>query len=206
MRQRSGEGVVRRNRCPKGCFWRVRFLSAPLRFSGVLRANLKGGREETDSPKTPFWTTVSPHDAFAAPLARSDQFQKERVASRSDVDEAFFVSALRDAPVELVVPSHCDGPISASSPEIPMISAGWIISTTASPWSAPAMVFDCLNALTRDGRAIPDHTWKEPMSHAQKIKAQLGKKLPKVLLTRDDFLQKLSQNTVQSACVCVCVS
>ena len=28
------------------------------------------GREETDSPKTPFWTTVSPHDGFAAPLAR----------------------------------------------------------------------------------------------------------------------------------------
>ena len=33
-RQRSGEGVVRRNGCPKGCFWRVRFFSAPLRFSG----------------------------------------------------------------------------------------------------------------------------------------------------------------------------
>ena len=32
-RQRSGEGVVRRNGCPKGCFWRVRFFSAPLRFS-----------------------------------------------------------------------------------------------------------------------------------------------------------------------------
>ena len=31
-----------------------------------------GGREETDSPKTPFWTTVSPHDTFAAPLAHSD--------------------------------------------------------------------------------------------------------------------------------------
>ena len=31
-RQRSGEGVVRRNGCPKGCFWRVRFYSAPLRF------------------------------------------------------------------------------------------------------------------------------------------------------------------------------
>ena len=57
---------------PKGCFWRVRFLSAPLRFSCVSRANLKGGREETDSPKAPFWTTVSPHDAFAAPLAHSD--------------------------------------------------------------------------------------------------------------------------------------
>ena len=32
--------------------------------------NLKGDREETDFPKTPFWTTVSPHDPFAAPLAR----------------------------------------------------------------------------------------------------------------------------------------
>ena len=26
--------------------------------------------QETDSPKTPFWTTVSPYDPFAAPLAR----------------------------------------------------------------------------------------------------------------------------------------
>ena len=32
--------------------------------------NLKGAKEEADSPKTPFSTTVSPHDAFAAPLAR----------------------------------------------------------------------------------------------------------------------------------------
>ena len=36
-RQRSSEGVVRRNGCPKGCFWRVRFFSAPLRFSGTLQ-------------------------------------------------------------------------------------------------------------------------------------------------------------------------
>ena len=36
-RQRSGEGVVQRNGCPKGCFWRVRFFSAPLRFSGPFR-------------------------------------------------------------------------------------------------------------------------------------------------------------------------
>ena len=36
-RQRSGEGVVRRNGCPKGCFWRVRFFFAPLRFSGHFR-------------------------------------------------------------------------------------------------------------------------------------------------------------------------
>ena len=36
-RQRSGEGVVRRNGCPKGCFWRVCFYSSPLRFSGPFR-------------------------------------------------------------------------------------------------------------------------------------------------------------------------
>ena len=36
-RQRSDEGVVRRNGCPKGCFWRVRSFSAPLRFSGPFR-------------------------------------------------------------------------------------------------------------------------------------------------------------------------
>ena len=42
----------------------------PLRFALKTHENLKGGREETDSPKTPFWATVSPHDAFAAPLAR----------------------------------------------------------------------------------------------------------------------------------------
>ena len=72
-RKRSGEGVVRRNGCPKGCFWRVRFCSALLRFP--LKTSERswkpcGSREETDSPKTPFWTTVSPHDPFAAPLAR----------------------------------------------------------------------------------------------------------------------------------------
>ena len=44
--QRSGEGVVRRNGRPKGCFWRVRFFSGPSRL------------------------TISPHDAFSAPLAR----------------------------------------------------------------------------------------------------------------------------------------
>ena len=43
-----------------------------LRFALTTPENLKGSEnfsEETDSPKTPFWTTVSPHDAFYAPLA-----------------------------------------------------------------------------------------------------------------------------------------
>ena len=46
-----------------------------LRSSSALRAIRKGTEKETDSPKTPFWTTVSPHDAFSAPLARSDSHQ-----------------------------------------------------------------------------------------------------------------------------------
>ena len=66
-----GETVVQ-----KGVFGESVSFFAPLKvfrtISSVLRANLKWGREETDSPKTPFWTTVSPHDAFAAPLARPE--------------------------------------------------------------------------------------------------------------------------------------
>ena len=51
-RQRSAEGVVRRNGCPKGCFWRVRFFSLPLRSPGVLRANLKGAEKNGLSKNT----------------------------------------------------------------------------------------------------------------------------------------------------------
>ena len=65
VRQRSGEGVVQRNGCPKGCFWRFRFFSAPLRFSDVLRANLEGAEKNRTAKKTLL-------DAFSAPLARSD--------------------------------------------------------------------------------------------------------------------------------------
>ena len=57
-RQRSGEGVVRRNGCPKGCFWRVRFFSAPLRFSGRFicfkSKNLKGAEKKRTLQKHPF--------------------------------------------------------------------------------------------------------------------------------------------------------
>ena len=49
---------MRRNGCPKGCFWRVRFFSAPLWFfqdlSGVLRANLKGAEKKRTLQKHPF--------------------------------------------------------------------------------------------------------------------------------------------------------
>ena len=44
----------------------------PLSLSNVLRANLKRAEKKTNSPNTSFWTTVSPHDAFSAPLARSE--------------------------------------------------------------------------------------------------------------------------------------
>ena len=62
-----GETVIR-----KGAFGESVSSLPPFEFS-VLRVNQKGGREEMDFPKTPFWTTVSPHDAFSAPLVRSDK-------------------------------------------------------------------------------------------------------------------------------------
>ena len=71
LRQRSGEGVVRRNGCPKGCFCRVRFFSAPSRFALQRPENLKG-EEEMDSPKHPFGQPFLRTTAFSAPLARSD--------------------------------------------------------------------------------------------------------------------------------------
>ena len=54
--QRSGEGVVRRNGCPKGCFSRVHFHSTPSRFSGPFRCfqgqTLKGQRRNGLSKNT----------------------------------------------------------------------------------------------------------------------------------------------------------
>ena len=61
-----GETVVQK------VFLESPFPLCPLKVSCVLRANLKGGRKETDSPKTPVWTTVSPQGTFAAALALSD--------------------------------------------------------------------------------------------------------------------------------------
>ena len=70
VRQRSGEGVVRRNGCPKGCFWRVRFFSAPLSFALKKKQtkcpeDLKGAEEKRTLQKRPFGqpflrTTPSP--------------------------------------------------------------------------------------------------------------------------------------------------
>ena len=36
-------------------------------------AKRSGGQRRNGLSKTPFWTTVSPHDAFAAPLAHSER-------------------------------------------------------------------------------------------------------------------------------------
>ena len=65
-----GETVVQ-----KGVFGESVSSLPPQGFqdlSGVLRANLKGAEKKRTLPKTPFWTTVSLHDAFAAPLAHSE--------------------------------------------------------------------------------------------------------------------------------------
>ena len=46
VRRRSGEGVLQRSSRPKGCFWRVRFFSANLRFALKAPENLGGGGVE----------------------------------------------------------------------------------------------------------------------------------------------------------------
>ena len=89
VRWRSREGVVQRNGRPKGENEQQTFSIWILSFSGVLRANLKGQRRKTDSPKTPFWTTVSPHDAFSAPLARSELSCELAVHGLSPLDVVF---------------------------------------------------------------------------------------------------------------------
>ena len=52
VRQRRGEGVVRRNGCPKGCFWRVHFFSASLRFALKHLKALRGQRRNGLSKNT----------------------------------------------------------------------------------------------------------------------------------------------------------
>ena len=58
-RQRSGEGVVWRNGCPKGCFRRVRFFSAPSRFALKTpemswKPLIKGAEKKRTLQKHPF--------------------------------------------------------------------------------------------------------------------------------------------------------
>ena len=68
-RQRSGEGVVRRNGCPKGCLWRVRFFFCPLKVCSLntLRGpeNRRGAEKKRTLQRHPFGqpflrTTPSP--------------------------------------------------------------------------------------------------------------------------------------------------
>ena len=63
-------------RLSKRVFLESPFLLCPLKvfrtFQVFLKTNLKGAEKKRTLSKTPFWTTVSPHDAFAAPLAHSE--------------------------------------------------------------------------------------------------------------------------------------
>ena len=71
---------MRRNGCPKLRFWRVRFFSAPLRFALKTPESLNGAEKKRTLQKMPFWTTVSPHDAFR--LLRSFGAPQESSAKR----------------------------------------------------------------------------------------------------------------------------
>ena len=45
------------------------------RAKGAANLKTSSGKRRNGVSKTPFWTTVSPHDAFSAPLAHP-QFEK----------------------------------------------------------------------------------------------------------------------------------
>ena len=65
VRQRSGEGVVRRNGRPKGCFGESVSSLPTSGFPGVFRANLTGAEKKRTLQKQPFGrpfphTTPSP--------------------------------------------------------------------------------------------------------------------------------------------------
>ena len=58
-------------RLSKRVFLESPFSLCPLKVFRCFESKPTGGREETESPQTSFWTTVSPHDTFAAPWALS---------------------------------------------------------------------------------------------------------------------------------------
>ena len=64
-------------------YWEVglRVLSAQFGQgnSDPTPQNLKGAEQKRTLQKYPFWTTVSPHDPFAAPLARPDNRKWQRL-------------------------------------------------------------------------------------------------------------------------------
>ena len=57
----------------KGVFGESVSSLLPLRFALATHENLKEAERKRTLQKPPFWTTVSPHDAFAAPLERSEE-------------------------------------------------------------------------------------------------------------------------------------
>ena len=62
---------MRRNGCPNTRM-DSKMFSNNSKVSICSKSNLKEAEKNTDSPTTPFWTTVSLHDAFSAPLAGSE--------------------------------------------------------------------------------------------------------------------------------------
>ena len=53
VRQRSGEGIVRRNGRPKGCFWRVRFFYCPVKVYPYTPENLRWAEKKRTLQKCP---------------------------------------------------------------------------------------------------------------------------------------------------------
>ena len=121
-RKRSGEGVVRRSGCPKGCFWRVRFFSAPLRFSLAFQVfkekTLRGQRRNGLSKSTlldnrPFLRTT-PSPLFSSFLPPKQWKEDQGVLGRGKRKEIYVIPHVT-RPFFLFAPCACHPSFSSFS-------------------------------------------------------------------------------------------
>ena len=84
------------------CFWRVFFFSAPLRFSGVLRANLKGAEKKRTLQKhsfgQPFLLTTPSPLLWCIPKITFQQYlkQPQKVDLENDLVSLFLLLKVKN--------------------------------------------------------------------------------------------------------------
>ena len=97
--QRSGEGVVRRNGCPKGCSWRVRFVSGPLGIALKTPENPKVAEKKRTLQKhrfgQPFLCTTPSPLLWRAPIFGTEEHRpNQRLGNHPIVNPKYHAHSL----------------------------------------------------------------------------------------------------------------